>query len=303
VLFGVDGNDTVDGGDDQDVILGDNGLILRTVLPGGGWLEYPEGAGVIRDIVRFDDIDRIEGNDVLSGGAADDILMGQRGNDVLRGNDGDDELTGHLGDDTISGGAGRDILLGDVGVIVRTFNANGSIRRNSDGSWHKDILLEDVGIVTGSLDIDRTPPAGVNGLIAQQLLSADLMIATGAFNADGSKHLQPGNGAWNTGLLFVDLVAPNNDSLDGGDDDDVIIGQRGDDTLLGGSGNDLMIADNASNTLPFETDTPNIVAGIRLLEIGDGVNVAFTLPDGGSVVAPMATIFPQEFGFSARTIR
>ena len=182
---------------------------------------------------------------------------------------------------------------------MRTFNSDGSIRLNSDGSWHKDILLEDVGIVTGTLNVDHSPASGLAGLIAAQLVRADLMIATGAFNADGSKHLMPGSGAWSTGLIFIDLLAPNNDTLDGGDDDDVLIGQRGDDSLAGGRGNDLLIADNASNTLPFETDTPNILSGIRLLEIAGGAGVDFTLPDGGNVIATMGTIYPQEFGFSA----
>ncbi len=168
VLYGADGNDTIYGGDGSnntagdgaDVVLGDNGQIVRhAIVSSGTAIQYWEtytGAFtgvVIRDIVRFDNIDRVGGNDTLFGDNGQDILLGQRGDDTLDGGAGDDELIGGLGNDTLHGGDGRDVLLGDEGTIVRTFNADGTPKLNSDGSWHRDIVLEDYGTVTGTLEI------------------------------------------------------------------------------------------------------------------------------------------------------
>ena len=150
VIGGVDGNDTILGGnsppfgfevpgsgspfdpdidvvdlDGADVILGDNGIITRQWIvdpttPNERWQRYPAPfADVIRGIERFDDIDLVAGNDRLYGQGGDDIVLGQRGNDVLAGDSGDDELIGHLGDDSLSGGTGHDVLVADAGQVVR----------------------------------------------------------------------------------------------------------------------------------------------------------------------------------------
>ena len=67
----VGGDDYVDGGDGNDVILGDSG-----------------GFGDLQG-----------GDDVLYGGAGDDLILGQDGNDFLCGEDGDDLLIGGSGVD------------------------------------------------------------------------------------------------------------------------------------------------------------------------------------------------------------
>jgi len=60
------------------------------------------------------------GNDTLYGGAGHDILYGQAGNDTLDGGEGDDVLIGGKGDDTLIGGPGDDTFLwqkGDAGTV------------------------------------------------------------------------------------------------------------------------------------------------------------------------------------------
>jgi Ca2+-binding RTX toxin-like protein len=98
---GKDINDTVHGGDDDDVILGDNGEILREVesieteFPWivHVWKRYtqPFDTEKIRDVRRYDDIDYVQGDDTLNGGMGNDIIHGQRGNDWIYGNEGDGE--------------------------------------------------------------------------------------------------------------------------------------------------------------------------------------------------------------------
>jgi Ca2+-binding RTX toxin-like protein len=58
------------------------------------------------------------GRDVLNGGVGDDFLLGGRDNDLLGGGDGNDLLIGGLGDDQLEGGAGNDTLLGNMGGSI-----------------------------------------------------------------------------------------------------------------------------------------------------------------------------------------
>lgn len=92
-------NDTINGGDDDDVILGDNGEIVREVETIATdhpwtvhiWKQYPLPfqSEKIRDVRRYDDIDYVQGDDRLKGGEGNDILHGQRGDDWIDGNEGD----------------------------------------------------------------------------------------------------------------------------------------------------------------------------------------------------------------------
>ncbi len=73
----VDGNDTLEGGDGTDVVLGDNGRVTRNgpnvVLPGGG-----SGPRVVRKVAMADSGPGIwAGSDLLTGGTGDDDLYGQ----------------------------------------------------------------------------------------------------------------------------------------------------------------------------------------------------------------------------------
>src|SRR5207302_291125 len=108
--------DWIDGGDDTDVVLGDNGTITRRFGAGGAWARWAgPSMDVIRDVQRFDDVDLVAGNDTIFGGAGDDILHGQRGNDTISGGAGADALYGQRGDDTLNGDAGNDLLSGGAG--------------------------------------------------------------------------------------------------------------------------------------------------------------------------------------------
>lgn len=99
---GKDMNDTIHGGDDDDVILGDNGEILRQVdsididFPWTVhiWKRYPQPfqSEKIRDVRRYDDIDFVQGDDLLNGDEGNDVIHGQRGDDLIYGNEGDGKL-------------------------------------------------------------------------------------------------------------------------------------------------------------------------------------------------------------------
>ncbi|KAM3104246.1 FG-GAP-like repeat-containing protein, partial [Phormidesmis sp. 146-20] len=287
VIGGADGNDTMNGDDNADVMLGDNGMITRRPL-GASWQRYPAPfADVIRDVVRFDDVDRMGGNDLMRGGAGDDIIQGQRGNDALSGDDGDDEMYGQLGDDWMEGGNGQDFMLGDVGIITREYNPDGTPRLNRNGSWHRNALLTDVGKMTASL----------NTISNANFQISDLLILTSA------------NGGVTTQVQAIELFADGNDSMSGGNGDDSMFGQRGNDGMSGDAGSDYLegnagndemnggadddfiIGDNTNNIEPFITEVPTVKRGYHIIEQAAGLN--FVLGSYGTILTPNLTLTPR----------
>ncbi len=76
VLFDTSGNDRIEVGDGDDILIGDNGDLLAESLSGGDYIDG--GAG-------HDEIDGNAGNDELFGGADNDTIYGDAGDDYLDG--------------------------------------------------------------------------------------------------------------------------------------------------------------------------------------------------------------------------
>lgn len=96
----LDGDDTVVGTNDHEMILGNRGL---DVFLGEGGNDSLFGG---------------KENDYLAGNSGDDLVSGERDNDSLYGNDGNDLIRGGKGDDLINGEAGNDTLYGDIGTDI-----------------------------------------------------------------------------------------------------------------------------------------------------------------------------------------
>ncbi len=84
-INGGNGNDSLEGGDGDDTIIGDNGK---------------------------DNIDGDDGNDLLQGGNGKDTIQGGAGNDVLQGGTASDTLNDPDGDQGLNGGPAPDIING-----------------------------------------------------------------------------------------------------------------------------------------------------------------------------------------------
>ena len=113
VIYGREGNDTLDGGDGDDVLIGN------------------------------------EDDDLILGGAGNDILAGGTGSDTLHGGDGDDLLNGIPGNDFIYGGAGSDTVEMDGGPSGHVWQAtiggwNVIDTDPSDGDDGSDFVAGDV---------------------------------------------------------------------------------------------------------------------------------------------------------------
>jgi VCBS repeat-containing protein len=168
------GNDTVHGGNGNDIIFGD--VINTDNLPWGASYDNPEkpadlpdGSGLaaleqflqlkngepatdaqvysyIREHLDIFNVagDSRGGDDTLYGGNGNDIIFGQGGNDTIDGGDGNDIIYGGLGDDTLTGGDGQDTfvwLAGETGTdTITDFSATDDKLDISDllTNWNGD---------------------------------------------------------------------------------------------------------------------------------------------------------------------
>jgi CubicO group peptidase (beta-lactamase class C family) len=105
-LEGLEGNDTLTGGDNVDVL---NGGMGNDSLLGEGSIDYLFGKA------GNDFLDGGEDSDRLNGGLDNDTLIGSSGDDILLGSEGKDSLDGGEGDDFLDGGAGNDIVKDEQG--------------------------------------------------------------------------------------------------------------------------------------------------------------------------------------------
>ena len=285
-LWGGAGADALDGGAGVDgayYITAGGGITLNTVTGGTGG----EAAGdAYTNIERFfgsnfdddmsggtgaDTLFGLSGDDTLSGGAGNDLLigglgvdtingggdddriLGSQGNDILSGDAGADNIGGGTGDDTINGGADNDLLRGNDGVDTingdagndRMFGGDGDDML--DGGDGDDSLWGDAGADTlmGGAGNDRALyTTSTAGVIAS--------LETGGTGGDAA------------GDTYTDIEnlygSQFNDTLEGDDEDNFLVGLNGDDTLNGGAGNDRLVGGAGVDTLHGDLGDDLIIA-------------------------------------------
>ncbi|MFG2501516.1 calcium-binding protein [Streptomyces sp. NPDC048441] len=137
---GVDGNNVLGGAGDDNLSVGETGVVLGgdgkdtihaaagsiaqggigndTIYSDGDDSSVDGGAGddVIRGGAERQNLSGEDGNDTIYGGAGDDFMYGGKGNDILYGNSGNDTVYGNSGDDKLYGGSGTDTLSGGPGT-------------------------------------------------------------------------------------------------------------------------------------------------------------------------------------------
>lgn len=215
----VDGNDTLDGGDSRDVLLGDNGRITREgpnkKLAGGA-----SGVHVVRQVAMADEGDGPwAGSDRLHGGAGDDDLYGQFDN-TRTGRPQQSHLGQPVRGDVLDGGDGDDALIGDQGIDVPK-------PAKALGAPNRTVFVAEAGIR------ERIRPS--RGLVRVVTLTQssrggdDLVL--GGLGAD-SIHSGAGNDVVNAGA--------GEDFVFGGNGHDALWGGADHDRLFGGAGNDLL---------------------------------------------------------------
>uniref|UniRef100_UPI0006867550 beta strand repeat-containing protein n=1 Tax=Shewanella waksmanii TaxID=213783 RepID=UPI0006867550 len=235
----VQGDDTVDGGDGNDIIFGDLVEFSADNVDGQGYAALqkyvalqlsvtPESLSVkdVHDYVlanpdEFDISRTDDGGDTLSGGDGSDMLFGQGGSDTLIGGDGADTIIGGLGDDTLTGGelgvADTDVDTfiwheGDTGEDrITDFDLSNDkldlsdlLQGENTGNLADYLSFETVGNTT-TIKID----ANNDGSIDQEIVLDGVNLETAYGNSDAAiiNGLLGNNG---DGPLIVDGVATNN---------------------------------------------------------------------------------------------
>ena len=178
-------------------------------------------------------------------------------------------LNGDLGNDSLSGGNGNDSLLGGIGNDTYIFNLGDGIDTVNDydtTAGNLDSLNLGTGLTIANTVFARTGNDltltwGADSVKVQNYFSSANNRIENIEFADGTKWgvadiAQRQNGTTNpdnfTGLSdFANKMfgLAGNDSLSGGNKDDVIDGGLGNDSLNGGLGNDALIGGIGKDTL------------------------------------------------------
>ena len=241
-----------------------------------------------------------DGNDYISGYAADDTLLGLAGNDILLGNAGNDTLDGGAGNDILCGGGHVYLPDGYVndyadGVGNDTYlfgrgDGQDTVYDNDLTPGNIDKIVFKAGVASGDLALSRDSS---NNLIIKINGTTDQIVVVKFFAQFPSQNWQVEELRFtdnpDTVWRAIDIHAAvlgataGNDFITGTVMDDTLVGLAGDDRLLGmdgfdtldgGTGNDLLNG-NAGDDQLFGgagDDRLNGDAGMDQLVGGDGLD-------------------------------
>ncbi|TCO47460.1 Ca2+-binding RTX toxin-like protein [Kribbella antiqua] len=252
-----DTGDTIEADGADDVVLGDNGSLVRTVTGATERVyadRYPNGTPPAdATVARTHDPDLGDpstrfcteaqatcevagafGADTLYGEAGDDGIWGQDGNDTIFGGQDDDDLYGELGDDTVSGEDGEDAILGDRGGVVNQYLDTGDSPAQFTFTLTSPPAETYVGFRRTAYDRRVDLEHDVDG---DQWIGASTAaeMPHDGITEGGRDRLRGGAGADNIHAGYGDDLA-NGDS--GGDQ---VFGADGEDVLWGGKGCDPVL--------------------------------------------------------------
>ena len=293
-VIGGTGIDTVTGGTGVDHVIGDHGTLTydmsnilqkaesRLINQGGN--DVISSAGGSNIVVAGHGADNV----ATTGG--DDVVIGDNGRaEFTNGNlitltstDLDDSTGGHdvlsvgEGFNRVIGGTGNDIIAGETGVD-QVIGDHGRMTWSQSG-----ILREAVSLL---------PSQGGNDII--QLSSGRNTVIAGMGNdrvvtGIGGDHILGDNGIVQydaTGVITLietrDFGFGDNDTLQTGDGNNLVLAGYGDDTVATGAGEDSVIGDNGRITFVdgirsrVETlDTTEATGGNDTVSLGDGEDQA-----------------------------
>ena len=197
-IIGTAGNDTLTGGNDNDLI---NGLGGNDALLGGA------------------------GNDTINGGDGDDEMGGDDGNDIINGGAGNDDIAGGAGNDRMTGGKGDDTYFVDSAKDTVIESANQGVQDTVQSSINYTLGAHlEVLELLGDADLNGTGNALDNGIFGNAGRNS---LNGGA----GDDFLEGGAGD------DILICGAGNDVVNGGAGFDVIDGGLGSDSINVGGDN------------------------------------------------------------------
>ena len=261
----TDGDETLSGGNDADVIdlLGGNDSYLGldgndSISSGGGNDTLSGGNGL----------------DSLSGGSNDDSLLGEGGNDSLDAGDGRDTVLGGNGDDTIGGSGGDDSILGDAGNDFINGHDGNDIFLSGDGN---DTLFGFTGsdsISAGNGDDRIWGDAGNDTIDAGDGTNdAVFYTQTGALPINAVVSASGGSAGINTATVFsasddVDSVRGFENLWGSGSNDVITVNSAANQNynlyLFGYTGNDTIIDNSGGVFASYSVVSSSLTSGISV---------------------------------------
>ncbi|SDQ13676.1 M10 family metallopeptidase C-terminal domain-containing protein [Pseudovibrio sp. Tun.PSC04-5.I4] len=229
LIFGDDGNNTLDGGAGDDTIFGLDGDDL--IIGGRDSLASRDINNTIAVEDLEDQTESDDGNDVLYGGGGNDTIFGGAGDDILDGGDGNDTLMGQAGVDIFRGGDGVDTVdYSHESPFQLLVNLETNVA--SGGTASGDTFYSIENLIGSDDRIDR-------------------FIGTSADN-----HF------WGRGGGDVFNGGGGDDILDGGNDGDLLYGDEGDDILIGGSGQDYLDGGDGIDTVVYSGSSEGVTVDL-----------------------------------------
>ncbi|RZT11247.1 Hemolysin-type calcium-binding repeat-containing protein [Duganella sp. CF402] len=229
-LIGGAGSDTMIGGLGNDTFVVDVASDVVTEVDGGG-TDRVETALATYTLAAFVEELEFKGTGTATfnatGNALDNKIVGGAKNDTLNGGLGNDSLTGGAGDDSLLGGDGNDTLVAGTGLndIV-------------DGGGGTDT----VNVLGNFAAYTRTRTTATDTKLVNAVTGETLTIRNveTVHFVDGDKTMNEVN---------FNLTSAGNDTLVGGDGNDIINGLAGADDMSGGLGNDTYVVDVAGDVV------------------------------------------------------
>ena len=267
---GGEGNDRLIGGSGRNFLFGDDGRdrvfgrAAADELHGGGGDDLVIGYGGADTIYGEGGADQLHGDDevgdmrefkeknplYVAGNAGADTIYGGDDGDTITGGDGDDRLLGEEliddrgGDDTIFGGNGADTIIGDMGND-QLYGDAGDDTIWGDGE--NDAIPQIMGAASDLIEGGTGANALFGGPGKDYLYASSRALGTDAaapvardFPFDAGETGLPvyvsAQATWRPAA--ANAVIAYASYLDGGADEDILVGTRGADRLSGGFGMD-----------------------------------------------------------------
>ena len=315
-INGTAGNDFIDAlsGDDtiaadagNDTLIGGPG---NDSLGGGAGLDtvdyFAPGVAVVVDLANGTALDGFGGTDVLSnvegadGSIANDTLIGDLNANSFFGDDGDDSIEGGDGDDFLSGGDGNDMLFGGKGDFDALSGGAGNDVIDGGLGGNDEVQFTDA---MSGVSVDLEEGIANDGSGGVDTLN-EIEGALGSdFNdtLDGNEvanQLLGGNGD--------DMINGfgGTDTLNGGAGDDTILGGFANDILVGGGGFDILNGEDGNDTLDASLGNgdlfggkgnDSLIGGLNLDDLLRGDEGDDTLDGGGGTSEAAATYNTSPF--------
>ena len=257
------GNDFVAGNEDGDVISGNggddqirggSGGDVMTGGTGNDTLDYAgSGPGVTIDLTFNTasggdaNFDVISGFENIIGTMAGDTLSGASGANLLQSQDGDDTLSGRDGEDYLAGQDGDDAISGGSGNDALIGGAGADAL---DGGTGIDTVYY-TGATAGVIASFANPAGNTGDAAGDTYVSIE--------NLTGSSFNDSFNGNNSVNMI---IGGAGNDSIRGNLGNDVLFGQSGNDTLIGGTGADVLDGGTGDDVASYATAAAGVIASL-----------------------------------------